>query len=118
MNQQPLKRSEALSGPPRARTSPERLPEGLTLDEYIDRLAEELHQRVEHQRNVVKQLLCEANPGSSCVAYCPLVDCPRLEKLRGALRDTVSVLEETKSSFKSKRLGVMRQKLLDILAGG
>lgn len=118
MNQHTASRSETLCGPPHARTSPERLPEGLTLDEYLDRLAEELHQRVEHQRNVVKQLVCEANAGSSCVAYCPLVDCPRLEKLRGALRETVSVLEETKSSFKSKRLGVMRQKLLDILAGG
>jgi hypothetical protein len=38
--------------------------------------------------------------------------------LQEALRETIEVLEETKSSFKSKRLEVMRRKLVDILAGG
>jgi hypothetical protein len=40
-----------------------------------------------------------------------------LTRLQVALRDTVEVLEETRSSFKSKKLEVMRRKLIDILAG-
>lgn len=50
-------------------------------------------------------------------AYCPLVDCPRLSRLQAALRETIEVFEETRSSFKSKRLEVMRKRLIDILAG-
>ena len=84
-------------------------------DEYIDQLTRELHQRVEHQRGVFKRLLGSQRAEQSPPAYCPLVDCPRLQRLRAALRETITVLEETKGSFKSKRLEVMRKKLTDIL---
>lgn len=86
----------------------------MKLDEYIDRLTKELHQRVEHQRCVFKRLL-GAKRAPEEPACCPLLDCPRLEELRNVLRETIGVLEETKGAFKSKRLEVMRKKLTDVL---
>ncbi|MDP3940376.1 MAG: hypothetical protein Q8R92_19855 [Deltaproteobacteria bacterium] len=89
----------------------------LSLDQYIDRLTDEIHQRVEHQRSVVRKLLCMADDDSLCAPYCPLADCPRLENLRSVLRETIQVLEDTRRSFKCKRLEVMRKKLIDSLEG-
>jgi CheY-like chemotaxis protein len=37
--------------------------------------------------------------------------CPRLDTYQQAIRDGIHVLEETRSSFKSKELGALRQKL-------
>lgn len=87
------------------------------VDEYVDRIAEEMHQRVEHQRRILKQVLADGKNASDRTAYCPLVDCERLSRLHAILRETIDVLEETRSSFKSKRLEVMRRKLIEILAG-
>ena len=89
---------------------------GVYLGEYVDRIAMELHERVEHQRAVLRKVLDERGPGREEIRYCPLVGCPRIEMLRSALRETVGVLEETRSAFKSKRLEVMRKKLVEILA--
>jgi hypothetical protein len=88
------------------------------LEEYADRLAAELHERVEHQRQVFKRALCKQAMSEGCAASCPLVDCPRLKRLRAALRETIAVLEQTRGAFKSKRLEVMRRKLTDLLTDG
>jgi FixJ family two-component response regulator len=42
---------------------------------------------------------------------CHLLGCPRPIVLLEAIRETIGVLESTKSSFKSKELGELRQKL-------
>ena len=89
----------------------------LGFEELIDRIAEELHERVAHQRSLSKRLLGAKGNSRSRLAYRRLVDCPRLAELRAVLRKTITVLEQTKSSFKSKRLEVMRRKRTDILAG-
>jgi CheY-like chemotaxis protein len=47
---------------------------------------------------------------------CQLLNCPRGMQLHTALVETVRVLEETKSSFKSKTLGDLRQRLEVMLA--
>lgn len=91
--------------------------EAMGIEEYVDRIAQEMHERVEHQRRTFQQVLAGGRDASKRQAYCPLVDCDRLSKLRAALQETIEVLEETRSSFKSKRLEVMRKKLIDILAG-
>ena len=88
----------------------------VVLGEYVDRIATELHERVEHQRAVLRKVLGESGPGREEIRYCPLVDCSRIEVLRSALRETVGVLEETRSAFKSKRLEMMRKRLIEILA--
>jgi CheY-like chemotaxis protein len=46
---------------------------------------------------------------------CRLVGCPRLSNLGGALRETIEVLEKTKSAFKSKELGELRRRLEGLL---
>lgn len=90
-------------------------PADIRLEEYVDRIAEDLHERVEHQRAVLRTALREG-AGADRIRYCPLVDCSRVEALRSAIRETIAVLEETRSAFKSKRLEVMRRKLSEILA--
>ena len=87
------------------------------IEEYADRMAEEMHRRVEHQRRIFKQVLARGEYALGRTEYCPLVDCPRLSRLQGVLQETIEVLEETRNSFKSKRLEVLRKKLIDILAG-
>lgn len=89
---------------------------GVRMGEYVDRIAKELHDRVEHQRVLLRKALCEGGAGKEEIRYCPLVDCARIERLRSAVRETVGVLEETRSAFKSKRLEVMRRKLIEILS--
>jgi DNA-binding NarL/FixJ family response regulator len=42
---------------------------------------------------------------------CQLINCPRGSQLQAAVKETVEVLEETKSAFKSKTLGELRHKL-------
>ena len=49
---------------------------------------------------------------------CQLINCPRGAQLRAAVEETVAVLEETKSAFKSKALGGLRQKLELVLRHG
>jgi hypothetical protein len=90
---------------------------GIGIEEYADRIAEEMHARVEHQRRIFRQVLSRRSDASERQAYCPLVDCERLSRLQAALQETIEVLEETRSSFKSKKLEVHRKKLIDILAG-
>ncbi|MDA8121527.1 MAG: hypothetical protein M0Z38_03040 [Deltaproteobacteria bacterium] len=91
------------------------LPEDLPIGEYLDRMAEELQERVRHQQAVLKNILCEG-AGREKIPYCPLVNCSRIERLRFAIQETIGVLEETRNAFKSKRLEVMRKKLIEILA--
>lgn len=89
---------------------------GTGIEEYIDRIAEEMHERVEHQRLVYKRAFGNASVGTARPAHCPLADCRRLAAMRAAIRETIAVLEETRSAFKSKRLEVMRRKLIDVLS--
>lgn len=90
-------------------------PGALPLDQVVDALAAELHERVEQQRQAIKRLVGAEGAGP---AVCPLVDCPRLSRLRAAIREAIEVLEATRGAFKSHRLEVMRKKLTDILSGG
>jgi response regulator RpfG family c-di-GMP phosphodiesterase len=49
---------------------------------------------------------------------CQLINCPRGAQLHAAVRETIQVLEETKSAFKSKTLASLRQKLELLLEHG
>jgi hypothetical protein len=89
----------------------------MRVEEFVDRIAEEMHERVEFQRRLFQRVLTGGANGSERQAYCPLVDCKRLSRLQAAVQETIEVLDETRSAFKSKRLEVMRKRLIDILAG-
>lgn len=91
-------------------------PGGMPLDEYSDRVAEEMHRRIDLQRALIGRLLAgAATPGGG--AACPLVACPRLTRIEQVLRDTIEVLEETRSAFRSKRLELLRKQLIEVLSG-
>ena len=90
--------------------------QGIGIEDYIDRIAEEMHERVEHQRLVCKRAFGKASVGTARPAHCPLADCRRLAMMRDAIRESISVLEETRSAFKSRRLEVLRRKLIDVLS--
>ncbi|MFQ5869932.1 MAG: response regulator [Candidatus Zixiibacteriota bacterium] len=46
---------------------------------------------------------------------CHLFNCPRLRALKEGLVESIDVLEETKSAFRSKKLGELRRKLEGLL---
>lgn len=79
---------------------------------YVMTLFDEMQQRVAHQRAVVLQCLdglTAPNASANTLAR-------RLRGLENAVREAIDVLEETKRSFKSKRLGELREKLAQVLA--
>lgn len=101
--------------PPGGGASPDGVCSGLAIGEYIDRIAGELLERVEHQRLVLKRVAGDVGPADRVVG-CPLIDCPRLARLTTAVQETIDVLEETRSAFKSKRLEAVRKRLINVLA--
>ena len=62
-------------------------------------------------RNVAEAL---AGTGATPEA-CHLLNCARLRQFRGAVLETIAVLEETKGAFKSRQLGDLRKKLEELV---
>jgi hypothetical protein len=79
--------------------------------DYVTQITAELMERVEHQHMMMLKLVDDRQQEGKSIEYCPLVDCEPIRNLREGLREAVSVLEETRSSFKSKRLEELRLKL-------
>lgn len=87
--------------------------DGPLLRAYVETVFEEMQQRMAQQREAVLRCLdglsaAAADPGRG----------RRQRELQDALREAIEVLEETKRSFKSKRLGELREKLARVLADG
>jgi CheY-like chemotaxis protein len=59
----------------------------------------------------LKQLMKACTNQNVKQEVCQLLNCPRLTTLTNALLETIDILEQTKSFFKSKQLGELRQKL-------
>ncbi len=86
---------------------------GITVHEALRRSAEEL----ELQAEVHRRLLVRVVAGGEVDANeCPLMDCPHRHKLRETLGRTITVLEETRKAFKSRRLETLRKTLIGVLA--
>lgn len=47
--------------------------------------------------------------------HCRLMDCPAQATLAGVIREAIDVLEQTKSSFKSRQLADLRRKLIETI---
>ncbi len=58
----------------------------------------------------LKRLVDMTAPGQG-TEICPVQNCPRLELYEQVIREGIETLERTKSSFKSRELGDLRQKL-------
>ena len=59
----------------------------------------------------VRQTVCMLSDNSQRMEVCRVHVCPRLRLLLEAMQDSISVLEGTKRSFKSKDLGDLRSRL-------
>lgn len=87
----------------------------LNYRDYVTQISRELVERVEHQQMVMLKMVDQQQREGKSIEYCPLVDCEPNRILRDGLREAISVLEETRSAFKSRRLGELRLKLEALL---
>jgi|GEM_PF-428184 len=82
----------------------------------IERSTQDLHDRVNMQKHVLLNVLGRVKNKAPFVNPVALAgDEPFSKSLRKALAETIEVLEETKRSFKSKRLKELRKRLMDVL---
>ncbi len=88
----------------------------IDLREYVTKVSEEIVLRAVHERDVVLAFLEGEESEGDRIAYCPLVDCGPIRKYRAALQEAVTLLEETRRSFKSRQLEELRKKLQTVLA--
>ncbi len=80
----------------------------------IERSTHDLHDRVNMQQSVLLTILGKIkNPTS--FEHCSMADCPHKKLFHRVLLETIEVLEETKKSFKSKRLEELRKRLMEAL---
>jgi len=63
----------------------------------------------------LRALLSHLVEGREPRSACHLFDCPGRKNLLCALRATVQVLERTKQAFKSKELGELRRRLVEVI---
>ncbi len=89
---------------------------GPDLREYVTEIAEELIDRIDHQREVLLKFIEDSQRQGRRIEYCPLVDCIPRQKYREAVRDAIQVLEETRRAFKSRQLEELRKRLENLLA--
>lgn len=80
----------------------------------IEQCTRDLHNRVDMQQSVLLTVLgrIESPPP---MAPCSTPDCQHKKLFHRVLLETIEVLEETKKSFKSKRLEELRKRLTEVL---
>jgi len=87
----------------------------------IERSIRDLHDRVNMQQSVLLTILGKIKSdrpdhGSPPpFEPCSMADCPYKKLFHRVLLETIEVLEETKKSFKSKRLEELRKRLTEVL---
>lgn len=82
----------------------------------IDESADELHRQIDMQRHVLTSILeNRVRKNTRCNLYV-CWDCPHKRILKETLTETIEVLEDTRKAFKSKRLEVLRKRLIEVLA--
>ena len=80
----------------------------------IERCTRDLHDRVDMQHNVLLTVLGRIKSPPP-MDPCSTPDCQHKRQFYRVLLETIEVLEETKRSFKSKRLEELRKSLTDLL---
>ncbi|NLD35346.1 MAG: hypothetical protein GX654_00580 [Desulfatiglans sp.] len=76
---------------------------------------EELHKRMDMQCAMMESLINRGFKKDGASSALSPQSVEREKRLADALKDTIDVLEETKKSFKSKRLEMLRKRLTDVL---
>ncbi len=80
----------------------------------IEECTRDLHDRVDVQQNLLLTILGKMK-GPPPIDPCSTPDCPHKKLFCRVLLETINALEETKKSFKSKRLEELRKRLTDLL---
>ncbi len=78
---------------------------------------EEIHRRLDVQCALMESILNKEKDADNYQTSVFKKNNEQEKKLISAIRDTIDVLEQTKKSFKSKRLEMLRKKLTDVLIG-
>ncbi len=78
---------------------------------------EELHKRMDAQCAMMENLINSGIKKDGATSSLSHQTAEREKRLADALKDTIDVLEETKKSFKSKRLEMLRKRLTKVLIG-
>jgi hypothetical protein len=85
------------------------------LIEALDKSAEELHQRIDMHRYLVNTILEQMVSEDSLKSHILSPLYPDQSRLKEAVKEAIEVLEESRKSFKSKRLEALRKKLALVL---
>lgn len=85
------------------------------LIQVLDKSAEELHQRIDMHRYLMNTILEQRVGDKSLKRFVLSCESHDQERLKEALREAIEVLEESRKSFKSKRLEALRKKLTQVL---
>ena len=81
----------------------------------VDKSAEDLHQRIDMHRYLMNTIL-EQRVGDESIKRLILPSQSYDQsRLKEAIQEAIEVLEESRRSFKSKRLEVLRKKLIQVL---
>ncbi|HDZ23991.1 MAG: hypothetical protein JRJ09_17020 [Deltaproteobacteria bacterium] len=81
----------------------------------IDRSAEELHQRVDMHRCLMKTILQQRVGEGTLRRLSSSFSSPGEARFKAAIGETIEVLEQTRKAFKSKRLEALRKRLIHVL---
>lgn len=82
----------------------------------ITRSVQDLHQGIDTHRCLIESLVAKNSNDTNLqmlIDVCPAKS--REDKLRGALKEAIDVLEESRKAFKSKQLERLRKKLTQVL---
>lgn len=85
------------------------------IGDAISQSAEELHQAA-GQLQALLTAVAQGKDLDISKELCVTVRCPCRKHFRETLIETINTLDETKKSFKSKKLAELRQKLIATLA--
>ena len=81
----------------------------------IDKSAEELHQRIDMHCYLINTILEQRVSDESIKRIIVSSHYPDQSRLKEAVKEAIEVLEESRKSFKSKRLEALRKKLALVL---
>jgi hypothetical protein len=86
------------------------------LIKIIDKSSEDLHNRIDMQRHILTTVIDKKIKKTEICPDCIFAECPHKKRLRDVLTEAIRILEDTRKAFKSKRLEVLRKKLIQVLA--
>jgi hypothetical protein len=85
------------------------------LMKIIDTNTKDLHNRIDMQRHILTAVIEKNIKRTEICPDCIFSDCPHKKRLRDVLTEVIGILEDTKKAFKSKRLEILRRKLIQVL---